>query len=206
MLFKNMFEIKNMEVKNFPPVKHTDKKVHEIIKFYYELNRLKQLYRKGWLRNVPKEKCESVAEHSFGVAVLSYFLAEKYFPKLDKLKILKMALIHDFCEIYAGDITPSEKIDKEEKAKLEEEAIVKVFSKMSDGNDYINLWKEFQEESSEEAKFVKQVDCLEMVLQASVYENQGYKNLQEFFDKGSKRIKNPLLRNFLKEIDKIRRT
>ncbi|MFH7860959.1 MAG: HD domain-containing protein, partial [Candidatus Aenigmatarchaeota archaeon] len=87
---------------------------------------------------------------------------------------------------------------------IEEEAIVKIFSKLEKGQDYINLWKEFQEESSEEAKFVKQVDCLEMVLQASIYEKQGYKNLQEFFDMGNKKIKNRVLRKFLEDIIKIR--
>ncbi len=195
-----------MEEKNLPPIKYIeDKKVNEIIRFYYELNHLKQIYRKGWLRNVPKERCESVADHSFAVAILSYFLTEKFFPELDKIKIVKMALIHDLCEIYSGDITPSDKISKEEKRKMEEEAIIKIFSKISKGKDYINLWKEFQEESSEEAKLVKQVDCLEMVLQASIYENQGYKNLQEFFEDANKKIKNPLIKNLLKEINKIRR-
>jgi putative hydrolase of HD superfamily len=195
-----------MEAKNLPPLNYIeDKKVNEIIRFYYELNHLKQIYRKGWLRNVPKEKCESVADHSFAVAILSYFLAEKFFPELDKLKIVKMALIHDFCEIYSGDIIPSDKISKEEKGRMEEEAIIKIFSKMSKGKDYIKLWKEFQEESSEEAKLVKQVDSLEMALQASVYENQGYKNLDEFFDDANKKIKDPLIKNFLKEINKIRR-
>ncbi|MEM5793996.1 MAG: HD domain-containing protein [Candidatus Aenigmatarchaeota archaeon] len=194
-----------MEAKNNSPIEYIkNEKINELIKLYYEINHLKQLYRKGWLRYVPNEKCESVADHSFAVAVLAYFLAEKYFPQLDKTKILKMALIHDFCEVYAGDITPSDKIDQEKKASIEEKAIVKIFSKLEKGQDYINLWKEFQEESSEEAKFVKQVDCLEMVLQASIYEKQGYKNLQEFFDMGNKKIKNRVLRKFLEDIIKIR--
>ncbi|MEM7825710.1 MAG: HD domain-containing protein, partial [Candidatus Aenigmatarchaeota archaeon] len=72
-----------MEAKDTPPINYIkDKRVDEIIKLYYELNHLKQLYRKGWLRSVQKEKCESVADHSFTVAVLSLFLAEKYFPEL----------------------------------------------------------------------------------------------------------------------------
>ncbi|MEM7825711.1 MAG: HD domain-containing protein, partial [Candidatus Aenigmatarchaeota archaeon] len=118
--------------------------------------------------------------------------------------ILKMALIHDFCEVYTGDITPSDKINQKKKARMEEEAIIKIFSGIEKGKDYVELWKELQDETSEEARIVKQVDCLEMVLQASIYEHQGYKNLQEFFDYCDKKITNPVIKNLLKEVIKIR--
>lgn len=90
-----------MDIKSENPVIYLDDKdVNTIIRAYFEFNHLKQLFRQGWLeRGIPRERCESVAEHSFGVALLTLFLAETYYPHLDLSKLLRMALIHDFGEI-----------------------------------------------------------------------------------------------------------
>ncbi|WP_016879782.1 HD domain-containing protein, partial [Chlorogloeopsis fritschii] len=59
-----------------------------IIEAYFEFNHLKQLYRQGWLRHgIEPKYCESVAEHSFGVALLALFLADEYSLDLDKTKV-----------------------------------------------------------------------------------------------------------------------
>lgn len=87
--------------------------MHPLIEMYFEFNQLKQLYRQGWLkRNIPTSHCESVADHSPGVAVLAMFISEAHFPDLDTLNILRMALIHNFGEIYAGDLTPDDRLTK----------------------------------------------------------------------------------------------
>ncbi len=53
-----------------------------LIQAYFELNHLKQLYRQGWLRvGIPPERCESVAEHSLGVALLCLFIADCVVPR-----------------------------------------------------------------------------------------------------------------------------
>src|SRR5262245_26459952 len=83
-----------------------------LIEAYFEFAQLKQLYRQGWLRRgVPPERCESVAEHIFSMAVLAMVVADAYFPKLDLLKVLRLVLLHDFGEIYAGDIIPADHLD-----------------------------------------------------------------------------------------------
>ena len=88
------------------------------------LPQLKQLYRQGWLkRGVPPERCESVAEHTLGVAVLVMLLADTRFPELDAQKVLRMALLHDFGEIDAGDFTPIDGISLQEKHRLEKESV-----------------------------------------------------------------------------------
>lgn len=148
---------------------------------YFELNHLKQLYRQGWLhRGVPLERCESVAEHSFGVAVLALWLAETFAPKLDIGKVIRMALLHDFGEIYAGDIIPSDPVTTEQKAQLEVQSVTEVLGKLPQGERYLKLWQEFEAGASPEAQFVRQIDRLEMGMQASVYRSQGMGNMQEF--------------------------
>lgn len=172
-----------------------------IIETYYEINHLKQLYRQGWLRRgVPKERCESVAEHTFGVALLALLLAAAHSPELDACRAARLALVHDLGEVYAGDLTPSDAASAEEKRRLEAEAVVQIFGKLPGGEEFIRLWQEYEEQSSPEARFVKELDRLEMALQASVYARQGLINPQEFYASASQALSNPELRDLLRSI------
>ena len=176
-----------------------------IINFYFEFVHLKNLFRQGWLaRGIPDERCESVAEHSFGVAVTAMILADSLFPKLDTLKVLRMALIHDFGEVYAGDIIPGDQVLPEHKHQLEMESQIRIFASLPNGEDYISLWKEFEDGKSPEAHFVRQIDKLEMALQASVYENQHLKNLTEFFQSARIEISSPEIHAILNELEVLR--
>lgn len=105
------------------PRNFLNKEVSAIIEAYFEINHLKQLYRQGWLqRGVPPHLCESVAEHSFCVTLLSLFLADAYFPELDKSKVICMSLLHDIGEIYAGDLTPLDNVEAQVKQNLERQS------------------------------------------------------------------------------------
>jgi putative hydrolase of HD superfamily len=175
-----------------------------IIRFYFEFAHLKGLYRQGWLaRGMAPEQCESVAEHSFGVALTALVLAERIFPELDLLKVLRMALIHDMGEIYAGDIIPGDQISDEEKNQLERDSVIRTFGLLTNGTDYIDLWEEYERGISPEAKFVRQIDKLEMALQASVYEHQESKDLDEFFQSARIEISSQPLIAILKELQHL---
>ena len=125
------------------PISTLNKKgLSPIISLYFEAVHLKQLYRQGWLAHgIPAERCESVAEHSFGVAVTAMIVADSAFPELDTLKILRMALIHDFGEIYAGDIIPGDQITPNEKRNAERAALTQIFAPLPNGENYIDLWR-----------------------------------------------------------------
>lgn len=197
-----------MENKANPPVDLLGgEDLNPIIRAYFEFNQLKQLYRQGWLRRgVPSERCESVAEHSLGVALLACWLADAYYPELDLCRVIQMALIHDFGEIYAGDIIPGDEISTEEKFRLEYDSVARVFAHLPDGEEYLALWLDFEQGASPEARFVRQVDRLEMGMQASVYEHQGYENLDEFFESAGSGLSDPQLRGLLQEIIDLRET
>lgn len=176
-----------------------------LVQAYFEFHQLKQLYRQGWLkRGISPDRCESVAEHSFGVAVLSIFIAEAYFPELDLSKVVKMGLLHDFGEIYAGDFTPSDLISPEEKQHLEAESVREVLAKLPNGAGYIALWEEYDRQESPEARFIAQVDRLEMVLQASVYEHEGLADLSEFFTSTEPVLSAPDLKAMLQALQALR--
>jgi putative hydrolase of HD superfamily len=179
--------------------------VAPLIEAYFEFNHLKQLYRQGWLqRGVPHARCESVAEHTFGVAVLALWVADAHFPDLDASKVLRMALLHDFGEIYAGDITPADGIERGEKRRLERQAIRQVLRKLPRGSDYVALWEEYERGESPEAQLVRQIDRLEMALQASVYEHQELAELSEFFASVEPALAAPALQAILHDLTAMR--
>ena len=176
-----------------------------LLAVYFEFNHLKQLYRQGWLkRGLPREHCESVAEHVLGVALLAWFFTEKDFPSDMREKILHMALIHDLGEVYAGDITPADDISPGEKRRRERAAVRQIFDKLPGGREYLELWEEYEIGMTAEARLVKQFDRLEMALQALVYEREGAGNLDEFFRTASEAVYTPELVSLLDAVKRMR--
>jgi putative hydrolase of HD superfamily len=172
-----------------------------IISFYLEYVKLKGLYRQGWIKSgVSLEICESVAEHSFGCALLALVISSEYRPELDSKKVAIMALIHDLGEAHVGDVF---QINRQKNSE-ELLAVEKIFSKLKFGQKYIDLWKEFEEGKSEESIFVRQVDKIELLLQGMLYEDLSNVHLQEFFINSEKSISLPEIKNVYNEILKMR--
>ena len=161
-------------IKDLNPYERYENIDNDVISFYMQYNHLKNIYRQGWLKVriglEHREKCESVADHSFSMALLAITMIEKYKLPYDTLKCIKMCIIHELGEIYAGDYTPYDNITKEEKHLKEKEAIQKVLKQLDFDNDFLQLWKEFEKRETEEAKFVKNLDELEFLLQSAAYE------------------------------------
>ena len=146
-----------------------------------EALKLKSLPRTGWLR-AGIENPESVAAHSWGVAWLCMVLCPN---DLNKLKVLEMALIHDLAEVRIGDITPYDGIDVAEKHEMESAAFVEMTEELCNRQHLRDLWNE----QSAEADFVKQMDKLDMALQA-----QEYGGLEEFIDSALQVLIDPVHR------------
>jgi len=152
-----------------------------IVQAWFEIVHLKQLYRKGWLdRGIDPTRCETVAEHTFGNAMLCLLLASKH-PELNAEKVLRMALVHDLGEAYVGDITPSDNVTKSDKSEREHAALQRILGKLPNGQEMLDIWLEYEQQSSPEATFVKRIDRLELALQAAVYEHQGLIEGREFY-------------------------
>jgi len=191
-----------MKLKGENPIRFlSDRHAPGVISAYFEMAHLKQLYRQGWLqRGVPPERCESVAEHSFGVAMLALWLAPLVEPAIDAEKALRMALIHDFGEIYAGDFTPADGVEPEEKHRLEAEGARTIFARLEDGPAYLALWDEYEAGETAEARFVRQIDRLEMGLQASIYRHAGMLGMDEFLASARQALTDPGLLELLNQL------
>jgi putative hydrolase of HD superfamily len=169
-----------------------------------EINHLKQLYRQGWLRaGISKKRCESVAEHIFGVAMLSWFAADAWFPDLDRDRLIRLALVHDLGEIYTGDVIPADKMPVEEKHRSELESVQAVLGKLSRGEEYLALWEEYERGETEEARLVRELDRLEMALQALVYHSGGFTELDPFIQSAESAIQSEELRGFLRSVTDV---
>ena len=171
-----------------------------MFELFLEFSKLKQLYRQGWLQNgINEDICESVAEHSFSTALTAWTIAMEFFPELDSNKVLQLAIVHDLGEIHTGDITPADSVNSAVKSDSELESVKQTFGRLSSGESVIRLWQEFEKEESPEAVFVKQIDKIEMIMQALVYEQSTGINLDSF-KSSVKHIKNEKLKLMILEI------
>jgi putative hydrolase of HD superfamily len=188
-----------MEVKSPPPIDGFDRDaLPAAVRLYLELCQLKQLYRQGWLdAGVPGDRCETVAEHSFGVAVLALLLAP---DDLDRDRSVRMALLHDFGEIHAGDLTPRDGVPAIEKHRRERESVCAVLGGRPDSKELIELWEEYEAGETREARFVREIDRIEMALQGLVYEEQGFGGLGGFFRSTERAVRS---RNLSQIVDAV---
>eukprot|EP01035_Chromulina_nebulosa_P021095 gene21095-27337_t len=154
---------------------------NKALSFFHVVGKLKTLKRTGWVNNninLP----ESVADHMYRMTMLSWIITDQ---SINKEKLMKICLVHDLAESIVGDITPHDGITKEEKRQLEENALKSIVNDLDNieiSNEIFNLWLEYENSSSQEAVIAKQLDKLEMIIQADEYEEETNKLLQSFFD------------------------
>ncbi|HJT84575.1 MAG TPA: HD domain-containing protein [Nitrososphaeraceae archaeon] len=137
------------------------------------LLKLKNLKRTGWISKAKILRAESVADHSYSLTALSMVFSDLL--GLDTEKVMKMCIIHDLAESIIGDYMPEE-LSIVEKKKKEDDAMEIVISSFPDKISllYSKMWKEFSSNQTKEARLVKQLDKVEMFLQANYYLKSGY--------------------------------
>lgn len=164
---------------------------------------LKELKRQGWVaRGVPDP--ESVADHSYGVAILALVFARRL--NLDPGRVLTMALLHDLGESIIGDIIPADNMDDGEKAAAEEQATREVLERLDSSGELIELWLDFHYRRSPEGQLISQLDRLEMAFQADRYENATQLDLGEFFTYVEERLQTPELLDLFRWLLEVRST
>ena len=172
-----------------------------IIDFFKTAVNLKKIQRQGWIDKLSIENPESVADHSYSMAMMGMVISDM--ENYNSEKILKMVLLHDLAESKIGDYTPGQ-IDGERKNEIENTAFLKILKDLPDSiiSQYQNIWKEYQENHSPESQLVHQLDRLEMVLQAKTYQDEGHskEQLESFYKSAKKEISNPKLKELFTNI------
>lgn len=142
-------------------------KAAEIINILTIAEGLKRELRHSWLSDGRRE---SVAEHTWSMSLLAILLFNEIKVEIDQLKVLKMIIIHDLVEIYAGDMPAFEaaKGKQQEKEELEQEALKNLLLNVSNKKlrqELNDLWYEFEAKDTNEAKFAQACDKAEAIIQ-----------------------------------------
>jgi putative hydrolases of HD superfamily len=179
-------------------------KITAAIEFATLVGRLKSTPRTGWVRrNVPQY--ESVADHSWRVAILSFLLLGNNDSNQNSIngtaidigKVIQLALVHDLAECIIGDITPEDNVLKIDKQRMEHDAMIQITKLLQvaisdtttkeeanvlNNNVLMKLFNEYEERETIESIVVKDLDLLDMILQADEYERR-YPNIDvsDFF-------------------------
>lgn len=135
------------------------------VAFIKEIDKLKYIQRRTKLFN--SDRHENDAEHSWHLAMMVLVLAEHSDRPIDVLKVLKMVLIHDLVEIDAGDTFIYDTIKDHVNTDEERLAAKRIFGMLPEkqAEEYIAIWEEFEEGTTDEAKFARVVDRFEPLLQ-----------------------------------------
>jgi putative hydrolase of HD superfamily len=202
--------------------------MNNLFKFFTEVGKLKKMPKKGWVLREVKNP-ETIASHTFRAVLMAWILGSKK-NRLDMERLLKIALVHDLCEVYAGDTTPYDSILPKDKKKIKE--LMKTWPRFTEEErsriakdkhkkekealdmllenlprtirfEIKNLWADYESGLTPEGRFFKQADRLENFLQAIEY----WKINKNFPDKPwrlqiKELIDDPVLLEFVKEIDK----
>ncbi|MHA1950142.1 MAG: HD domain-containing protein [Candidatus Thorarchaeota archaeon] len=142
------------------------------IEFIVEIDKLKQIERQSALCDGTRQ--ENDTEHSWHIAVMAMFLSEYTEQDIDQLKVIKMLLIHDLVEIYAGDTFAYDVIGNSSKEKREREAANRIFGMLpsDQAKEMLTLWNEFESLSTPEAQFASALDKLQPLILS--FNNKGW--------------------------------
>eukprot|EP00934_Nitzschia_sp_Nitz4_P001714 Nitzschia sp. Nitz4//scaffold227_size32659//7870//8457//NITZ4_007896-RA/size32659-processed-gene-0.1-mRNA-1//1//CDS//3329542788//1714//frame0 len=169
---------------------------------------LKTTPRTGWIRQEAGPKIESVADHSWRITLMSLVAATGPMrDQVDTNKCIRMALVHDLAEAKVGDITPHCGVSDADKHQQELSAMSIMTQAIGGtGEEVLSLWKEYEEGTTLEARLVKDMDKLEMTLQALEYELDGEnkKSLEGFFASTRDKWRTPVGEAWGKEIESRR--
>lgn len=135
------------------------------IDFIREVDKIKNIFRQTKIYDGTRR--ENDAEHSWHMALMAMLLYEHSKDKdINLLRIMKMAIIHDLVEIDAGDTFCYDNHGNLDKKEREEKAADRLFGMLpkDQGNDFMQMWIEFDDMKTPDAKFAAALDRLQPVL------------------------------------------
>ncbi|SCU96860.1 LAMI_0F07998g1_1 [Lachancea mirantina] len=176
------------------PQDHIPKDVQDLLKrkpknyvvaFLNIVQLLKTQRRTGWLDH-GIEPCESISDHMYRMGVAAMLITN---PNVNRDRCVRIALVHDIAESLVGDITPFDPVSKEEKHFRELSTIEYLCNELIKPNnaeaaaEIMQDWLAYENVSSLEARYVKDIDKFEMLVQCFEYEKKynGTKDLTQFW-------------------------
>jgi putative hydrolases of HD superfamily len=148
-------------------MKSDSKNIEKLLDFFAVAGKLKQAIRFSAAKKI---KGDSSADHSWRLALIVFSVVEELKLKLDIQKAMKISLVHDIAEGITGEIDYRliffGKISKKKKNALEKKAMQKIqkIAPPKLGKEIFELWEDYENSDSREARFVKALDKIETTL------------------------------------------
>ena len=132
--------------------------------FCREIDKEKQIGRQTYLADGSRK--ENDAEHAWHMAVMALLLSEYSNEEIDVFRTIRLLLIHDLVEIYAGDTFAYDETAKQSQQERERQAADQLFGILPEdqGQMMRELWEEFEAEESREAKFARTMDNIQPMM------------------------------------------
>ena len=147
----------------------------KLLIFTAEIDKMTSVFRRTMLLDLSRR--ENDAEHSWHIAVMA-IIFRKFFPKpVDIGRVVKMCVIHDLVEIYAGDTFAYDEQGYSDKNERESKAADKLFNSIPSeiGDELRSLWEEFDLADSDDAKYAACMDRLQPFLHNTLTEGFTWK-------------------------------
>lgn len=141
-----------------------NEKIKKQIEFVLVIDEMKNVLRRNLV--VDGSRRENDAEHSWHLAMLAMILEEYSSQKVDIERVLKITLVHDLVEVYAGDTFAYDAKGNEDKLDREIEAANRLFGMLDpvQGAEIRALWDEFEAKETAESRYANAVDRLQPLL------------------------------------------
>jgi putative hydrolase of HD superfamily len=176
----------------------TKKKIENLTNFIFEFRFLKRVPRAGlvFLKGPVKE---NISEHSFYTAILSWILAK--LENANEEKTIKMALIHDLCDVRGVE---RNLVNKFYSFPCNELKIIEEITKDYNIEDFHlkELLEEFLEKKTKEAKILRDADILSQMLLEKDCLELGNSMAKKWLQTSLKRLKTKYAKKIGKEIIK----
>lgn len=153
-----------------------NKRLDQQLKFTAEIDKMTSVYRRTML--ISGERHENDAEHSWHIAVMALIFKEYCVEEPSVERAIKMCVVHDLIEIYAGDTFAYDVKGNESKEEREKAAADKLFSQLpkEQGDEIRALWEEFDAMETTDSKYAACLDRIQPLLHNTLTEGHTWRN------------------------------
>ncbi len=154
--------------------------VDNLLRLLSRTDRLERFPRTGWLASGVQDP-ESVAAHSWEVAIVALWLADHVDEAVDAERVLRIAVLHDIGEAMLTDLPRpvKELVGPERVEEAEGAAVEAVLDGL--GEDWSGAVEEYRARSTPEARLVKAADRIQMMAKSVSYDAQGRGDVSRFW-------------------------
>ena len=149
-------------------------RIEKQFEFLKEIDKEKNIFRQTYLADGMRK--ENDAEHAWHMALFVMVLSEYANEDIDVLKTMKIVLIHDLIEIYAGDTYAYDSKGNESKRGRELAAADRLFNILpkDQAEEFRALWDEFEENITPEARFANTMDKIQHLMLNNASEGRSW--------------------------------